>query len=151
VDLVALVSEAVGDAAAATRGAGVQIDALLADDQLTLEGDPGQLRRVLDNLLSNAVKYSPDGGPVEVRLHADGTTAVLEVADRGIGIAAAEVEHLFTRFYRASAVRDGEIHGSGLGLSISRSIVAAHEGTIALESVDGEGTTVRVRLPLTRR
>ena len=63
----------------------------------------------------------------------------------------AEVEHLFTRFYRASTVRDGEIRGSGLGLSISRSIVAAHEGTIAIESEDGAGTTVRVRLPLTRR
>ena len=86
-----------------------------------------------------------------MRLRADGPTAILEVGDRGIGIPAAEVEHLFTRFYRASTVRDGEIRGSGLGLSISRSIVAAHEGTIAIESEDGAGTTVRVRLPLTRR
>ena len=151
VDLAALVAEAVGDAAPAARAGGVLLETALPDGPLTLEGDAGQLRRVLDNLLSNAVKYSPAGGPVAVRLRADGPTALLEVADRGIGIPAAEVEHLFARFYRASTVRDGEIRGSGLGLSISRSIVAAHEGTIAIESEDGAGTTVRVRLPLARR
>src|SRR6476661_274750 len=101
---------------------GVLLKNALPTEPLTLVGDAGQLRRVLDNLLSNAVKYSPAGGPVAVRLRADGPTALLEVADRGIGIPAAEVEHLFARFYRASTVRDGEIRGSGLGLSISRSI-----------------------------
>ena len=151
VDLGALAGEAVGDAEPAARAGGVQLETALPDEPVTLQGDAGQLRRVLDNLLSNAVKYSPAGGPVTVRLRADGPTAILEVGDRGIGIPAAEVEHLFTRFYRASTVRDGEIRGSGLGLSISRSIVAAHEGTIAIESEDGAGTTVRVRLPLTRR
>ena len=131
VDLGALVGEAVGDAAPAAYGGDVRLQAVLPGEPVTLEGDAGQLRRVVDNLVSNAVKYSPAGGPVDVRVRAEGPTAVLEVSDHGIGIPAAEVD--------------------GLGLSISRSIVAAHEGTIALESEDGAGTTVRVRLPLARR
>jgi signal transduction histidine kinase len=96
----------------------------------------------------NAVKYSPDGGRVDVRLHRDATTAVLEVADAGIGIPPAEVEHLFDRFFRASSARDRAI--PGLGLATARSLVEGHEGTITAESDLGRGTTFRVRLPLDR-
>ena len=105
---------------------------------------------MLDNLLSNAVKYSPDGGRVDVRLRRDATTAVLEVADAGIGIPPAEVEHLFDRFFRASSARGRGIPGTGLGLATARSLVEGHEGTITAESELGRGTTFRVRLPLDR-
>lgn len=122
-----------------------------AERILRIEGDARQLRRVLDYLISNAIKCSPDGGPVVVRLSVAHGTAVLEVADRGIGIPAAEIDHLFERFFRASTARARELPGTGLGLAITQSIVAGHEGTIAVESVVDEGTTVRVRLPLARR
>ena len=94
------------------------------------------------------MKYSPDGGRVDVRLRRDATTAALEVADPGIGIPPAELEHLFDRFFRASSARGHGIPGTGLGLATARSLVEGHEGTITVASEHGRGTTFRVRLPL---
>ncbi|MGZ4276904.1 MAG: sensor histidine kinase [Solirubrobacteraceae bacterium] len=149
--LAEIVAGAAHDAEGLARSAGVELALDVPGDPVHLEGDPGQLRRVLDNLLSKAVKYSPAGGPVDVRLRIDRSTALVEVADGGIGMPPAEVDHLFTRFFRASTARARNIPGTGLGLAICRSIVAAHEGTITVESAVGAGTTVRVRLPLARR
>ncbi len=149
-DLRALARDAVADVDATARQGGVHVALDPGPDALPLLADGAHLRRVLDNLLSNAVKYSPDGGRVEVRLRRDATTAVLEVADAGIGIAPAEVEHLFDRFFRASGARGRGIPGTGLGLATARSLVEGHEGTITAESELGRGTTFRVRLPLDR-
>lgn len=108
--------------------------------------DEALLRHILGNLLSNAVKYSPEGAEVRFSGRRDGREAVFEVADRGIGIPAAEVEHLFDAFYRCSNV--GETPGTGLGLLIVKRCVELHGGRIELASDPGSGTIFTVRLPL---
>jgi two-component system, sensor histidine kinase and response regulator len=113
-----------------------------------LSVDLTRIAQLLANLLSNAVKFTPDGGRVEVRLSREGSQAVLAVADTGVGIPPADQERIFERFYRTAIARRQEIQGTGLGLTITRAIVAAHHGTIAVESAEGLGSTFTVRLPL---
>jgi signal transduction histidine kinase len=109
--------------------------------------DRQQLLRILDNLVSNAIKFTPEGGTVRLAARANGAVAVLEVADDGVGIAPADQEDLFNRFFRGTNAIEGAISGSGLGLAISRVIAEAHGGTIEVESAPGAGSTFRVALP----
>ncbi|MFD5278374.1 ATP-binding protein [Pseudarthrobacter sp. NPDC058362] len=115
--------------------------------------DEVQLQQVFTNLVSNAIKFTPSGGRIEVgsESHAapDGTRwATVSVADTGIGISSEEIDHVFTRFYRASNAMAGAIPGTGLGLAITKDIVARHGGRIDVASTLGAGTTVTVSLPL---
>lgn len=115
---------------------------------LVVAGDPEHLDRMLVNLLSNAVKYTPRGGTVTLALgRADGS-AVLSVADTGLGIPEKDQDLLFARFFRASNAVDSAIPGSGLGLSIVHTIVTNHKGEVSIDSAEGRGTTVTVRIPL---
>jgi PAS domain S-box-containing protein len=111
-------------------------------------GDRSRLAQVLDNLVSNALKFTPEGGSVDVRMSVEGDNVVIEVADTGMGIAAAEQEHLFDRFFRSTEASEQAIPGTGLGLTIVKAIVERHDGNIDVESAEGEGTTMRVRLPV---
>lgn len=120
-------------------------------DPLTVRGDAQRLGQVLDNLLTNAVKFTPAGGRITVcgRIaHEPGQVVVVEVRDTGPGIPPHELPRIFDRLYRsAHSVRE-QVPGAGLGLSIVRAIVEAHEGRVEADSVVGEGTTVRVVLPV---
>ena len=121
--------------------------AWLPDGDLSgAEGDDALVRHILTNLLSNAVKYSAAGSPVVLRAHREDGTLVLSVADRGIGIPAADQGPLFEAFHRAGNV--GERPGTGLGLVIVQRCVALHQGTMKVNSREGEGSTFTVRLPL---
>ena len=111
-------------------------------------GDRSRLAQVLDNLISNALKFTPASGRVSVRVSRTGRDAVVEVADTGVGIPAEEQDRLFERFFRSSNATEQAIPGTGLGLTIAKTIVERHEGSIEIESAEGKGTTVRVRLPL---
>jgi signal transduction histidine kinase len=113
-----------------------------------VDGDPEQLDRVLVNLLSNAVKYTPRGGNVDLTVGSVAEAAVLTVTDTGIGIPEQDQGSLFTRFFRATNAVEAAIPGSGLGLSIVHSIVTNHHGDLSVESAQGRGTTVTVRIPL---
>jgi len=113
---------------------------------LTGDWDEMRLNRVLSNLLSNAVKFSPKGGAVEVHVSQADGGAMLSVGDHGIGIPDADLSHVFESFFRAGNVQ--RIDGSGVGLASARQIVGQHGGTIAIESREWEGTTVRITLPL---
>jgi heavy metal sensor kinase len=115
---------------------------------LRVSGDPVHLRRLLFNLVDNAVKYTPEKGVVKVSIQEENKWAVLGVADSGIGIAEEDRERVFQRFFRSAEARSAR-GGSGLGLSIVRSIAEAHEGRIELESAPGKGSTFRVYLPKT--
>jgi signal transduction histidine kinase len=115
---------------------------------LVVPGDSAELERLLINLLSNAVKFTPERGEIDVSTAADHGTAVIRVKDTGIGIPAHDQKELFTRFYRASNATARHIPGTGLGLTIVRTIVTRHGGDLSLESVEDAGTTVTVRLPL---
>ncbi len=110
--------------------------------------DPIRIAQLLGNLISNAVKFTPDRGKVKVRLRMDGDQAVIEVADTGIGIPAADLEHIFERFFRTATATREAIPGSGLGLTITKAIVEAHNGTISVASDEGRGSTFTIRLPV---
>jgi two-component system, sensor histidine kinase and response regulator len=113
-----------------------------------LPADPARMAQLLGNLISNAVKFTGEGGMVAVTLAVEGGEAVLSVADTGIGIPAADQERIFDRFFRAEAATRRMIPGSGLGLTISKAIVDAHQGTITVGSDEDHGSTFTVRLPL---
>lgn len=110
--------------------------------------DAGRMMQVLSNLVDNALRHTPDGG--EVSLTARIADGMLEIRtqDSGAGIAPADLERVFDRFYRSDPSRQREQGGSGLGLAIARSIVEKHAGKIWAESQAGEGTTIFIRLPL---
>jgi len=109
-------------------------------------GDPQLLEQILTNLLSNAIKYSPQGGPVEITITERSTRVEIIVRDHGVGIPEAELPRLFDRFFRAST--SAGIAGTGLGLHIVRQFVQCHGGTIRVESREGQGTSVIVKLPV---
>jgi heavy metal sensor kinase len=112
-------------------------------------GDASALRRALLNLVDNAVKYTPAGGKVEVALlREEEGRAAIAVRDTGPGIAPADVDRVFQPFVRLDAARQDAPDGAGLGLSIARSIVAAHGGELTLETTPGAGSTFTIRLPL---
>ncbi|SDD19188.1 PAS domain-containing sensor histidine kinase [Nocardioides lianchengensis] len=146
VDLSAVVRECV--LAARPDADKAQVDlAVLLPDRLVTVVDEQRIRQVLDNLVSNAVKYSPEGGSATITLRDLGETVELSVTDTGIGIAPDDVERVFTRFFRGGHALDQHIPGTGLGLNIVSSIVAAHGGTVSLDSEVGVGSTFRVTLP----
>lgn len=108
-----------------------------------------QLKQVVLNLVLNAVQHTdPEAGVIRLSLLAKGNSAELTVEDNGSGIPEEHLPHVFERFYRSETSRTRKTGGAGLGLSITKSIVDAHHGTIAAESKPGEGTIFRVRLPL---
>ncbi len=115
---------------------------------VAVAGDLSQLSRLFLNLLDNALKFTPPKGVVSLRLTADATGALVTIVDTGPGIAPDHLPLLGQRFYRGAADRARGAGGSGLGLAIAGEIARAHGGTLALDSVLGQGTTVAVRLPL---
>ena len=122
---------------------------LVTDVQGPLEAfiDVRRIGQVLDNFVSNAVKYSPDGGTITVRAWAEGTDLWCQVQDTGMGMNTEEQAEAFTKFFRARSAVARSIPGIGLGLMISRTIVAKHGGTISLSSERGVGTTIGFMLP----
>ena len=116
--------------------------------KVMVRGDRARLKQVLVNLLDNAIKYTSSGGKVTVSVTARNGKAVLEVSDNGIGIPADAMPHLFERFFHVDKARSRETGGAGLGLSIVKSICAAHEGRVDAQSKEGEGSRFIVELPL---
>ena len=149
VDLRALAAECIESSRRGAAEAGVEL-VLAGGEVPALEGDPVRLAQLVENLISNAVKFSNEGGRVEVRTFAANRRVMLEVADSGIGVPAAQQAHLFERFFRSTNATERAIQGAGLGLAIAKVIVEAHGGSIVCESEEAEGTTVRIELPCAR-
>lgn len=113
-----------------------------------IDADPARLRQLLLILIDNALQHTPPGGKVSVGVAREDGHALIRVADSGEGIPAADLPHIFERFYRADKARGRESGGSGLGLAIAKWIVDAHRGEIAVTSAEGKGTEVDVSLPV---
>lgn len=149
VDLAALIRRIVAEVEPTAPRHAIQLAAPAA--ALVGEWDRRRLERVVRNLLTNAVKYSPAGSPVHLQLTVEeaegGAWAVLDVVDTGVGIPAADLPHVFERFYRGANARV-VVAGTGIGLAAVRQIVAEHGGLVAVRSEEGAGTTFTVRLPL---
>jgi two-component system OmpR family sensor kinase len=118
-------------------------------------GDEARLRQVISNLMSNALTHTPAGSPISVRILAGQQagnppvpSVVLEVADQGPGLTPEQASRAFERFYRADQARGRRTGGSGLGLAIVDALVAAHDGTVSVDTSPGRGATFRITLPL---
>jgi hypothetical protein len=113
--------------------------------------DENRLRQVFWNIVSNALKFTPEGGAVSLTTRFDGTHAVVEIADTGIGIAASFLPHVFDKFRQEDGTHTREHSGLGLGLAITRQFVELHDGTISAASAGrGHGSSFVVRIPASR-
>jgi signal transduction histidine kinase len=147
VDVADLSTRAVRGVEAAAAKHRVAVHLAAVDPELRIDGDPGHLGRALGNLLDNAVKFTEPGGRVLVSAERGKGGAVIRITDDGMGIPAGDIPRLFSRFFRASNVQNAAIPGVGLGLSTAKQIVEAHGGSIQVESAEGSGTTMTMRLP----
>jgi two-component system, OmpR family, phosphate regulon sensor histidine kinase PhoR len=134
--------------AAKAREGGVTLAAAVPAG-LSVAADHDRLAQILINLVDNAVKYTPAGGAVTVRARPLGDHVEIAVSDTGVGIPRADLPRITERFYRVDKARSRELGGTGLGLAIVKHLVLAHGGDLAIESEEGQGTTVRVSLPVT--
>jgi len=145
------------DLSALVRRVVDEVEPILEQHTLTLDcppvvsivGDDVRLGQVLHNLLSNAIKYSPEGGPIEVRVVEHGEEIAIGVSDRGIGIPDDAQAGLFRQFYRAMNVDPKRISGLGIGLYVVHEIVKRHGGWVEVQSTEGQGSTFTVWLPRT--
>ncbi|MFO1273167.1 MAG: ATP-binding protein [Rubrivivax sp.] len=142
--LAELAADVVQKFALAAEGQGVRLVVQAAPGLPFVDADLGLVERLLENLIGNALKHTPAGGCITLAVHAEGTQLVTEVRDSGRGIAAADLPHVFDRFYRGS--RGAGAGGAGLGLAIARRIVELHGGTIGVASTPGEGSCFRFAL-----
>jgi len=147
-NMAEVIAGAVETVCPSVSAAKLTLSAPVPADGLVVEGDAGQLERVLINLLSNSVKYTPAGGRIEVTAAAEAGSVVVRVTDTGIGIPQTDQSKLFDRFFRASNAQQSRIPGTGLGLAIVRTIVTNHGGEVRFQSREEKGTTFTVRLPL---
>jgi signal transduction histidine kinase len=145
-DWSALLADAAEDAELLATPSGLKISAQL-DSAIRVDGDAVMLRRVALNLIDNAVKFNRAAGEVKLTLRVDGAEALFTVGNTGPGIPLARRATLFQRFYRSDVDRNGDSGGSGLGLSLCREIVQAHDGEIELNCTDPDWTEFTVRLP----
>lgn len=178
VDLTGAVMDVVDAVGPIARERGVEIETRVPPrGEAVVVGDRDQIMQVVQNLVDNALKYSPEGGVMQVELerdltvdaamaarrpqstrlalltpdHGQGRYAALRICDSGVGIAREHLPRLTERFYRVEGQKSGEKMGTGLGLAIVKHIVNRHRGGLAVESVEGEGTTFTAYFPQTAK
>ena len=147
VSLAALVKDLVAQARYTYPQAAIEVDT--AALSATLSIDAFMISQIIENIVSNAAKYSPPGAPITVVGTATDDAAILVVTDKGRGIPADELEHVFAVYYRAHNSHD--VHGTGVGLYVAERFAAAHGGTVVIDSRLGIGTEVTLRLPLSEQ
>jgi signal transduction histidine kinase len=147
VEMGGLVCDVVERMQAAAQTKGVVLDTSLPNVDLMVVGDAQRLTQVLLNLLSNALQHTPSDGQVIVSARRVEGKVCVTIQDTGEGIAPDDLPHVFERFYRADRARSRDTGGSGLGLSIAKSLVEAQGGTITVESQVGQGSVFTVSLP----
>ena len=146
-DVVPLVQSCCDMMSLKAEQAGIAVDLAIAPDVRALVADKRACKQILINLLSNAVKFTPAGGRIRIAATLEGETLSFAVADTGIGIGAPDLPRLGDAFFQARNDYARPFEGTGLGLSVVRGLVGLHGGTISIESAQGEGTLVTVRLP----
>lgn len=147
VNLSGMLEELAEDAVILAEERSISVGSMI-EANIMIDGDSVRLHQALLNIVDNAIKYTPSGGDILMRLVREGDRAILRVSDTGVGISKEHLPHIFDRFYRADQARSQDIQGNGLGLSIVKWIIEAHEGTIRAESTPGKGTMITIVLPL---
>jgi signal transduction histidine kinase len=146
VDLHRIVREATAAAGTKAEEEGIAVH-VSSEGSCLVHGDQSRLGQVVDNLISNAIKYAAAGGSIDIRLSSDGRVVILEVEDHGPGISPEDQARLFSPFFRTPSAIASNTPGSGLGLSIVKSIIEQHQGEIVVNSTLHQGTTFRITLP----
>ena len=149
-DLGVLLQEVVSSMREQVGHEGFEINFDAGKESVTAQVDRESLSQAIANLLDNAVKYSGDSKKVVVRLSVEDNQAIIAVRDSGIGIRKEELDKVFERFYRCGDELTRTVRGTGLGLSLVKKIVAAHKGSVHVESEPGKGSAFSIRLPLKR-
>ncbi len=147
IDLRTLVASAYEDLQVRTEGRRLDLSLRLPPDPVRQECDPRLVEQVVAQLLINAAKFTPDGGRIVVSLKSNDVVSRIVVGDTGLGISQTDRERLFTRFFRSHQPEVQQVQGSGLGLAIVQAVVAAHGGSVTVESELGRGSTFVVELP----
>jgi signal transduction histidine kinase len=148
VGVAPLVSDIIFSCAGLIENAGLVVDVDIPHDLPAVLGDEPALRRVFQNLIDNAIKYGAAGGTIRISARRERAEVAVTIADRGIGIDAADHARIFEPFYRTPDVVAAQMQGAGLGLSLVQRIVAAHGGRVAVESAPREGSAFTVTLPV---
>jgi signal transduction histidine kinase len=148
VDVAQVIADAVEGVQHDARDRGVIIAVQSNATLPPVSGDAEALRSAVQNVVGNAVKYSAGGATVDVATGVRGASVEIRIVDRGLGIDAHDLPHIFKPFYRGRRAMDAQVRGSGVGLSVVRHVVDAHRGTIQVDSRPGEGTTVTIALPV---
>jgi signal transduction histidine kinase len=152
-----IIASVMESSAGLVREAGFVVEQHLAPGLSPVMGDPSALSQCLQNLISNALKYGGEARWICIRAmegkaeRSGGSEVRISVEDRGIGIDASEIRRIFEPFYRSSAVAASTIHGTGLGLSLAKSIVEAMGGSLSVVSTLGVGSTFTIRLPVAKK
>jgi signal transduction histidine kinase len=145
-DLVELAGEAIQAARPAAEAKNLTLT-LEHDEPTIVSADANRIGQALDNLISNAIKFTPKGGKVHVLIENRDSTYTLQITDTGYGIPSSEQQRLFERFFRSTTASANNVPGTGLGLTIAKTIIERHGGSIGFESTEGKGTTFTISLP----
>ncbi len=146
VSLAGIVDGALSDARPAIKERAVEVDVEVPDGLPNIRADASALRRAIQNLIDNGVKYAGDKGWVGLRAGVEGSEVFLRIEDKGPGIDKGDLPHVFEPFYRGKTV--GQIHGSGLGLSLVKQIIESHSGRVSVKTAPGQGCIFTIHLPV---
>lgn len=149
VTVAPVIREAVQAAEPALLAAGVRLECASSEEAPAVQADPAALRRCLDNLIGNAAKYASEAGWIGIRTEHDGQEVRIIVEDRGPGIEARDLPHLFEPFYRGRVAHERQIHGNGLGLALVQRLMQAQGGAVTVQTRVGHGASFTLHLPLT--
>lgn len=148
VDVAQILRDAGADAKVTAPDRTITIE---VDAELLVTGDEDQLRQIVANILGNALVHTQSDAAIHIRSEVSDEYVVVAISDEGQGMSAEEAERITERFYRADPSRSRVIGGSGLGMAITDSMIHAHNGTLTVQSSEGDGTTIEFRIPRTDR
>lgn len=146
-DIIELLNSLANQYKTIAKEKSLEFNLSLPINSLEICADRDLLQQGIRNLLDNAIKYTPAGGVVTLKLEVKLRRVLITIQDTGIGIPAADLAHIFDRFYRVDKARTRQTGGFGLGLAIAQQIIQAHQGKIMVESQTGKGTTFQICLP----
>lgn len=147
VDWVDLIKKSLSDRKFSADAKNISLEYNGPDGPIYILADQLSIQEVINNLVNNAINFTEEGGEVKVHFHETVDDIVVDVIDNGVGIPAASIDHLFTKFFRANSGYTSGSGGTGLGLFISKSIIELHQGELTVESKEGIGSTFTIRLP----